>query len=514
MPKAEFKRINEEREEAGLPLYANPRNSGAGSLRQIDPTVTAGRKLSAWFYQLVEDGERVATQTAALERLGALGFPVNPDHESGPRHRGRHRLHRAMARGAPRPAVRDRRRRRQGRPVRPAGAARDRQPGAALGDRLQVPARAGRGVHRGHRPVRRADGDADAGRAHDARSRSRARRSRGRPSTTSTRSGARTSGSATGSSSRRPATSSPRSSGRSSSGGPGRSASSRCPSAARSATRRSSRTRARSGSTARTSPARRASARSSAISRGAAGWTSRAPAGRSSCSSSSAGCSSVAATSSGSTVEDLESLDRYARKSAENLHASIQKARRSAVGAGHQRASGIPQVGEHDRHRPRALADGQRPARRPDWLRRAERVPRRRWRRDEPDRFLEVEGVGPTLASQPRPLVHRRDDARVLDDLADAGVEPEPPVDRRGRGRRPARGQDARRHRARSRASAGPRPRRRSAPPAARSRARSRRRPTTSSPARAPARSSRRPRSSASRSSTRRVSAGSSAGEA
>ena len=37
MPKAEFKRINEEREEAGLPLYANPRNSGAGSLRQIDP---------------------------------------------------------------------------------------------------------------------------------------------------------------------------------------------------------------------------------------------------------------------------------------------------------------------------------------------------------------------------------------------------------------------------------------------------------------------------------------------
>ncbi len=80
MPKAEFKRINEEREERGLPLYANPRNSGAGSLRQIDPAVTAGRKLSAWFYQLVEDGDTVATQSAALERLGALGFPVNPEH--------------------------------------------------------------------------------------------------------------------------------------------------------------------------------------------------------------------------------------------------------------------------------------------------------------------------------------------------------------------------------------------------------------------------------------------------
>src|SRR6188768_3523466 len=82
MPKAEFKRINEEREEAGLPLYANPRNSGAGSLRQIDPQVTAGRKLSAWFYQLVEDGDTVATQSEALARLQALGFPVNPEHAS------------------------------------------------------------------------------------------------------------------------------------------------------------------------------------------------------------------------------------------------------------------------------------------------------------------------------------------------------------------------------------------------------------------------------------------------
>jgi DNA ligase (NAD+) len=83
MPKAEFKRINAEREEAGLPLYANPRNSGAGSLRQIDPSVTAGRKLSAWFYQLVEDDPPVDTQSAALGRLGALGFPVNPKHEAG-----------------------------------------------------------------------------------------------------------------------------------------------------------------------------------------------------------------------------------------------------------------------------------------------------------------------------------------------------------------------------------------------------------------------------------------------
>lgn len=83
MPKAEFARINAEREEAGLPLYANPRNSGAGSLRQIDATVTAARKLSAWTYQLVEDGAPVATQAEALDRLVALGLPVNPDREPG-----------------------------------------------------------------------------------------------------------------------------------------------------------------------------------------------------------------------------------------------------------------------------------------------------------------------------------------------------------------------------------------------------------------------------------------------
>ncbi len=83
MPKAEFARINAEREEAGLPLYANPRNSGAGSLRQKDPAVTAGRQLSTWLYQLVEDEPTVESQSAALERMAALGFPVNPDREAG-----------------------------------------------------------------------------------------------------------------------------------------------------------------------------------------------------------------------------------------------------------------------------------------------------------------------------------------------------------------------------------------------------------------------------------------------
>jgi DNA ligase (NAD+) len=85
MPRAEFARINEEREAAGLPLYANPRNSGAGSLRQLDPNITASRKLSAWFYQLLENGEDVAgaTQAATLDRLTALGLPVNPERAVG-----------------------------------------------------------------------------------------------------------------------------------------------------------------------------------------------------------------------------------------------------------------------------------------------------------------------------------------------------------------------------------------------------------------------------------------------
>ncbi len=84
MPKAEFARINAEREEAGLPLYANPRNSGAGSLRQKDPAVTASRLLSTWVYQLLEEGDAsIGSQSEALGRLAALGLPANPEHEPG-----------------------------------------------------------------------------------------------------------------------------------------------------------------------------------------------------------------------------------------------------------------------------------------------------------------------------------------------------------------------------------------------------------------------------------------------
>jgi len=87
MPKAEFARINAEREEAGLALYANPRNSGAGSLRQKDPQVTASRQLSTWTYQLLEEdgasAAAIASQSGALDRLQSLGFAVNPNRAAG-----------------------------------------------------------------------------------------------------------------------------------------------------------------------------------------------------------------------------------------------------------------------------------------------------------------------------------------------------------------------------------------------------------------------------------------------
>jgi DNA ligase (NAD+) len=83
MPKEAFAALNAEREEQGLPLYANPRNSAAGSLRQLDPAVTASRKLGLWAYQLIEDGGPSTSQSEALARLASLGFPVIAERGDG-----------------------------------------------------------------------------------------------------------------------------------------------------------------------------------------------------------------------------------------------------------------------------------------------------------------------------------------------------------------------------------------------------------------------------------------------
>ncbi len=81
LPVATFDALNESQEAAGLARYANPRNTAAGSLRQKDPSVTESRGLSFWAYQLgqVEGGPELTSHGAALEWLGGLGFPVNPE---------------------------------------------------------------------------------------------------------------------------------------------------------------------------------------------------------------------------------------------------------------------------------------------------------------------------------------------------------------------------------------------------------------------------------------------------
>ena len=78
LSKSEFARINAEREEAGEPLFKNPRNAAAGTLRQLDVKVTAGRKLQGYFYGVGSvDGLPVETQAGLLEWLQAQGFRVN-----------------------------------------------------------------------------------------------------------------------------------------------------------------------------------------------------------------------------------------------------------------------------------------------------------------------------------------------------------------------------------------------------------------------------------------------------
>jgi len=82
MPKAAFAALNAAREEEGLQLYANPRNSAAGSLRQKDPRITAERNLSFFAYQLFTEAQP-ATQSATLQRLHALGFPIEVHARAG-----------------------------------------------------------------------------------------------------------------------------------------------------------------------------------------------------------------------------------------------------------------------------------------------------------------------------------------------------------------------------------------------------------------------------------------------
>jgi DNA ligase (NAD+) len=94
LPRASFERINREQEEAGEPQYANARNTAAGTMRNLDPTLVSRRKLGAFVYQLVTEsnaaqalrpagdsspeGLRYKTHAETLAALTAWGLPVEP----------------------------------------------------------------------------------------------------------------------------------------------------------------------------------------------------------------------------------------------------------------------------------------------------------------------------------------------------------------------------------------------------------------------------------------------------
>jgi DNA ligase (NAD+) len=87
LPKKNFERINKEQEDAGEPLYANPRNTAAGTMRNLDPALVAKRGLSAWMYQLVGEslvGEskdsplQIESHAEMLRDLAKWGLPVEP----------------------------------------------------------------------------------------------------------------------------------------------------------------------------------------------------------------------------------------------------------------------------------------------------------------------------------------------------------------------------------------------------------------------------------------------------
>ncbi len=76
-----FTKLNELRQKQGEPLFANPRNAAAGSIRQLDPSIAAARPLGVFLYDVAKTSEVFpASQSAELDYLAELGLPVNPEH--------------------------------------------------------------------------------------------------------------------------------------------------------------------------------------------------------------------------------------------------------------------------------------------------------------------------------------------------------------------------------------------------------------------------------------------------
>ena len=179
LPLAAFAKLNEQRAEAGEPTFANPRNSAAGSIRQLDPQLAAQRPLSMWCYGIgaIEGSSSRPTRSrssgCALTASASTGTwrcttPSMPWWSP------------AGLGGASRPArLRDRRGGREGRRSRAAGSPRRGRARAARGDRVEVPAHhrhddpepggLERRAHRPHGPVRDARAGPGLGRDGQAR---------------------------------------------------------------------------------------------------------------------------------------------------------------------------------------------------------------------------------------------------------------------------------------------------------------------------------------------------------
>jgi len=78
LPFSSFNKINQEREKKGEPLFANPRNAAAGSIRLLDPKEVSARGLDVFLYSIFIQGKELKTQRESLNTLKALGFKINP----------------------------------------------------------------------------------------------------------------------------------------------------------------------------------------------------------------------------------------------------------------------------------------------------------------------------------------------------------------------------------------------------------------------------------------------------
>ena len=80
MPLAAFRKLNEERKRQGLAVFANPRNFTAGTVRQLEPSITAQRRMDYFAYMLLKDGKTFFDrQSKAMDALEVAGFKVNPN---------------------------------------------------------------------------------------------------------------------------------------------------------------------------------------------------------------------------------------------------------------------------------------------------------------------------------------------------------------------------------------------------------------------------------------------------